>query len=426
MMKKGGKQMFKKSIIIFLIILFVPISYAQEKIYKKPNVKEEDAQRETGRAILSTGLSMPAIGNDPCQGVEKTMGGLIKYKPKGAAEFTGLPSKPSASVGRQGQVMEGGTSEGTQSFSAENVSYEGYDRDGIKCVEATANPDGTTTFKNTSDKSCIIQVGDRHTLSLAPKSEITTNTQKNENNPLSEGLGKVRSWLSDQLPDWLKPDPSPPRGRAGGVRGNCDPEGIAGGCRVIAGSGVVLPTLPEYLDTMAKWEKEGLATKLRWSRINPSPDSAVPSGGPSPTKTYPSQATKSGYEKEKASKTDKNTPIINPSEGSTSGSSGRSFDFCGRNLPTPEQAAAMGFDPRRIIDPPKPDWTGRIEQRGIDRTITWSKNIYSDKGKFKVEYTYKEGKLVAINYEFYDKHRNKIGNAFYDGKNGVVEAKRFR
>lgn len=413
--------MIKKSILIlFLISLFLSISHAQEKIYKKTNVKEEEAEREVGRAIFSIGFSMPAIGNDPCQGVEKTMGGLKKYKPKGAAEFTGLPTKPSTSIGKQGQIMQGET------YSDENVCYEGYDRDGQKCVEATANPDGTTTFKNTSDQSCVIQMGENHTVSLSPKSEITINTEKKDNNWILEGLGKTRSWIMDNLPDWAKSSPSPPKGSIAGPRGNCDPEGIAGGCRVNAGSGVVLPTLPEYLDAISKWEKEGLATKLKWSRINPSPDSVGPSGGPSPTQTYPSHATKSGYEREKASKTDKRDPIINPSEGSASGSRGRSFDFCGRNLPTPEQAAAMGFDPGRITDPARHDWTGRIEQRRTDRTLTWSKAIQSGKGNIKVEYTYREGKLVAIRYEFFDKGGNKIGSAFYDVGNRVVEAKRLR
>lgn len=86
----------------------------------------------------------------------------------------------------------------------------------------------------------------------------------------------------------------------------------------------------------------------------------------------------------------------------------------------------MGFDPGRITDPAKRDWTGRIEQQGTERTITWSKTIYSDRGFVKVEYTYKEGELVAINYEFFDQKGNKTGYVFYDSRNKTIEAKRLR
>ncbi len=428
--------MFKKTTIVALFILsFISVSYSQdniykktqEKIYKKMNVKKEDAREAVGKAIFSIGFSSPALGNDPCQGVEKTMGGMKKYG-SGGISLGKLPGKPSVSIGKQGQIMEGETSqESVESYSAENVCYEGYDAQGNKCVEATANPDGTTTFKNESDESCIIQLGDKHTLSLAPHSEITTNTQREENNPILEGLGKVRSWIIDKIPDWMEPEPSSHRTSAVGVRGNCDPEGIAGGCRINAGSGVVLPTLPEYLTFMAKAEKEGFAKRLRWTRINPSPESAGTSEGPKPSvgTTHPGQSTKSGYEKEKGSKVDKGGTITNPSEPSSGKAGGRGLDFCGRHLPTPQEAASMGFDPGRITDPANRDWTGRIEQRGTERTLTWSKTV-SGKENVRVEYTYKDGGLVAINYEFFDKKGNKIGLASYDAKTGTVEAKRLK
>lgn len=433
LLKEEVRNMSKKTIIVALFILsFISVSYSQdnvykktqEKIYKKTNVKREETREEVGRAIFSIGLSSPAIGNDPCQGVEKTMGGMKKY---GADSISlgKLPGKPSVSIGKQGQVMEGETSqESVESYSAENVSYEGYDAQGNKCAEATANPDGTTTFKNESDEKCIIQIGDKHTLSLAPHSEITTNTQRKENNPILEGLleGLGKAWIIIRI----KPEPSFSTSYVG-VRGNCDPEGIAGGCRINAGSGVVLPTLPEYLTFMAKAEKEGFAKRLRWTRINPSPESAGPSEGPksSAGTTYPGQSTKSGYEREKGSKVDKGGTIINPSEPSSGKAGGRGLDFCGRHLPTPQEAASMGFDPGRITDPAKRDWTGRIEQRGTERTLTWSKTV-SGKENVRVEYTYKDGGLVAINYEFFDKKGKRIGFASYDAKTGTVEAKRLK
>ncbi|WP_297212829.1 MULTISPECIES: hypothetical protein [Thermodesulfovibrio] len=421
--------MFRKglSFIIFsftFVFLFTLQTESIEKFYKKDNVSEGEASKEIGKAILSIGFSMPAIGNDPCQGMEKTIGGMKKYSPKRASEVTGLPTKPSTSVGRQGQIMEGESSQVIESYSSQNVCYEGYDREGKKCVEAIANSDGTTTFKNTSDKSCIIQIGDNHTLSLAPKSEITTNTQKEKNNPLTEGLGKARSWLLDKLPDWTKSSPSSPKGSGVGVRGNCDPEGIAGGCIINAGSGLVLPTLPEYLSFIDDSEKKGLATKLKWSRINPSPDSSVPSEGPKPTETYPSQSTKSGYEREKSSKTDKGGTIINPSDSSSS-RGGRNIDFCGRNLPTPEQAASMGFNPAKITDPANRDWTGRIEQTQQERSLIWSKSMRNNDGSIvKIERRYVDGKLSSINYTFYNKDGKQIGIVSYDSKARAVKGER--
>lgn len=236
----------------------------------------------------------------------------------------------------------------------------------------------------------------------------------------------ARSWIIDKIPDWAKPNPSPSRTSAVGVRGNCDPEGIAGGCRVSAGEGTVQATIPEYINTMADAERKGLAKKLMWTRVNPSPESAGPTEGPTPYgKSYPEQSTKSGYEKEKGSKVSKEETIINPSE-SASGRGDRSINFCGRKLPTPEQAAAMGFDPGRIIDPANRDWTGRIEERGNERTLIWSKTVSTANGSVKVEYSYKEGKLVSINYEFFDQKGNKIGYATFDGKNRTVEAKRLK
>ncbi|MCX7973513.1 MAG: hypothetical protein N3B16_03335 [Candidatus Aminicenantes bacterium] len=357
---------------------------SEEKSYQRLNVKKDEARDEVGRAIFSIGFSAPAIGNDPCQGIEKTLGGL-KHKPKGAAEITGLPTKPTTSLGKQGQAQEG---ESEITFlPADNVCYEGYDSEGRKCVEATINPDRTTTFKNTSDNKCVVMISDKYTLALAPKTEITLNTERKEPNPVVEAAGKVRSFIMDNLPDWAKPTPAPTKASVVGVRGNCDPYGITGGCRVKTGYGIALPTLPEYLNAMAEKEIRGQAERLKWSRVNPSPEGSTPAGGMKLSETYPGKSAKSGYEKEKGSKMDKKETIINPSD-SAPGKGGRSIDFCGRNLPTPEQAASMGFDPGRITDPAYREWTGRLEQRGTEITLTWSKTMATDRGEIKVEYTY--------------------------------------
>lgn len=409
-----------KNIMIFILLSILMVSSpfyseADEKVVKKENIKKQDAQREVINALYSIGLVMPSFGNDPCQGMEKTMGGMKKYG-SGGISLGGIPKKPSTNIGKQGQIME------EESFSAENVCYESYDSTGKKCAESTSNPDGTVTFKNDSEK-CVIVMGEDYTIILSRKTEVTMNIERKDSHPILEILGKARSWIMDKMPAWPKPSPVKTKGGAGGVRGNCDPEGIAGGCIVKSGDGVVMKTLPEYLNAIAEEEKKGTVERLKWSRINPSPDSSAQFGGPVASKTYPGEATKSGYEREKSAKTEKGETIINPSDSSSQRGE-RKIDFCGRGLPSPEEAASMGFDPGRITDPVKREWTGKIEQQKTTRTLTWTKTIHSNATTTRISHSYRDGELVGIMYEFFDKRGNKIGYAIYDGKTGSLEAKR--
>ncbi len=405
--------------------LMVSGGLGQPREVTRSNVRPGDSESTAMRLLISIGFEMPSFGNDPCTSPTKTMGGM-RTKIRSATEMTGLPTKPQASIGRQGQIMQG---EGGE-LSAENVCYESIDPAGNKCVEATYNPEtGKTTFKNNSNENCVVNLGEKSEVRLAPKSEVTIDTKPADRNAFLESLGGARSWLIKSFD--LLPAPGTSKGSVVGHRGNCDPYGITGGCNVTAGAGVMVPVYPEEsglnLKALAEAEKNGLAERLRWSRVNPSPEGRYPAHGPTssaPT-THPGQATQSGFEKEKESKMTKGGTITTPSGTGASRPGGRGIDMCGRHLPTSAEAAAMGFDPMRIIDPVS-DWTGRLEQKGMDRTLTWSKTMANRRGEtVRVEHTYKEGNLISRSYEVFDRNGKRIGSAFYDATTGKITAKRF-
>lgn len=61
----------------------------------------------------------------------------------------------------------------------------------------------------------------------------------------------------------------------------------------------------------------------------------------------------------------------------------------------------MGFDPGRITDPVKREWTGKIEQQKTTRTLTWTKTIHSNATTTRISHSYRDGELVGIMYEFF-------------------------
>ncbi len=413
--------MKKRNLVLFLIgsLLFTSSLSSQTKhpIFKKIGVKKEEAQNEVGRAIFSIGFSAPAVGNDPCQGVEKTMGGLKTYSLKGEVEFTGLPTKPSISIGKQGQVMEGEVDR-----TEENKKViEEMD----SAMNDFLNNDTQSAEHHLNNAREINDQRTRRDMEEVKKSENPTKEQldrlaedihtgwvigRNDDNldrqawqEFAKGAVRSTEYPSDRK-EWIKKTIYTP-----------NPEIVSCDSPVCKKA----DELNEKFGVSIKKRKEEKIS-IQEKRGGKSLDRGI-----QPAQNYPDQSTKSGYEREKSSKTEKGRTIINPSE-SASGRGSRGIDFCGRNLPTPEQAESMGFDPGRITDPANRDWTGRIEQRGTEKTLTWSKTILSAQGNIKVEYTYKEGEIVAINYEFFDRNGNKIGYAFYDGKKGVVEAKRLR
>ncbi|MEN2985051.1 MAG: hypothetical protein ABDH16_00060 [Thermodesulfovibrionaceae bacterium] len=422
--------MRKKLYVLIFIIIFLPFfSSAQAKFQqiqnisefivkkeiKKTNVKKEEAENEITKAIYSIGLSIPSIGNDPCQGIGKTIGGMKKYETKGASEITGLATKPSVSVGKQKQAMEG------------EVNREEENKQIISEMDAAMND-----FINNNNESAqkhldnARQINDNRT--RRDMEEV-----KNAENPTAEQLDRLAEdiWTGGVIghnDDSLSFQAWQEFAK-GAIRSSEYPEERKEFLRK-----TIYTPNPEFTscdspvcekadEVRRKFKKQLEADKERKSKITK--QQQIGGKGQSykqPTETYPGESTKSGYEREKSSKIDRKESITYPSD---SGGKGRgNIDFCGRNLPTP--AAAMGFDPRRIINPATGDWKGRITQRATERTLTWSKTISTDRNIVVVENTYKDGELVAINYNFFDKKGNRIGYASYNSTTKTVEAKRFK
>jgi hypothetical protein len=415
-----------------VLILGFGSAYGQVKQDQKPkvitknNVPPENADKETASIIISLGFSSPAIGNDPCQGAQKTMGGMKKYSSSNIS-LGKLPSKPSVSVGKSGQAMEGEeVYPGVEVQGQGNVCIESYDSEGNACVRATTDGQtGKTTYENLSDKSCDVQIGKNEVLHLTPKSQVTLDPPKEKTTGEKILQGSVKVWKEIRDFFGVESKPSrPTRASVTGVRGNCDPYGITGGCRVDKGSAWVIPSWFNPMDKLREAESKGWVEKLKSQRVNPNPESAIPSGGPTPAKTYPGESTKSGYEKEKESKTQKGELVTNPTDEGGAFSS-RGFDLCGRHLPSPEEFAKMKFDPGHIVDPVDKTWTGKIEQVEQERSLVWSKSVInSDGSSVRVERRYTNGNLSSISYTFYDKNGKQIGSVNYNARNSSVTGER--
>jgi len=423
----------KKLIILAIsvvLILGVGSTYGQVKQDQKPkiitknNVPPEKADKETASIIISLGFSTSAIGNDPCQGDQKTMGGMKKYSSSNIS-LGKLPSKPSVSVRKSGQAMEG---EEVYPGAEEqgNVCIESYDSEGNACVRATTDEQtGKTTYENLSDNSCDVQIRKDEVLHMAPKSQVTLDPpkEKTTGEKILECVGKVWKETRDFFGVESKPSRLT-RASGTGVRGNCDPYGITGGCRVDKGSAWVIPSWLNPMDKLREAESKGWVEKLKSQRVNPNPESAIPSGGPIPAKTYPGESTKSGYEREKESKAGKGELVTNPT-GEGGGFSSKGFDLCGRHLPSPEEFTKMKLDPGHIVDPADRTWTGRIEQIEQERSLVWSKSVInSDGSSVRVERRYTNGNLSSISYTFYDKNGKQIGSVNYNARDRSVTGER--
>ncbi|MGQ9571532.1 MAG: hypothetical protein ACUVUQ_12010, partial [Thermodesulfovibrionales bacterium] len=177
------------------VMVFPTLSSAQvKKQYQKTGVLPDQADSEAHSASIVLGLNLGSfsLGNDPCtRDAQNRLSPKSKYSDINLGK---LPSKPSVQIGRSGQAMEG-----DDTYSAENVSYEGYDREGNKCVEATANPDGSVTFQNTSENTCTVQIGENTTLNIAPKSEVTIEAPKEPTTEekIMHELGEARKDVKD-------------------------------------------------------------------------------------------------------------------------------------------------------------------------------------------------------------------------------------
>lgn len=423
-----------KRLTFFLISIFlvlgIGIAHAQKGTDKKPqivtknDVSPEEADKETSSIILSLGFSTPAIGSDPCSRMEKSRMGGSNIQIKGASEMTGLPGKPSVNIGKSGQAMEGETDELTAPYSEGNICIESIDSEGNPCVRATSDETGKVTYENLSDKSCVVQLGEDYVLRMSPKSEVTLDPprEKTTGEKILEFIGKV--WKENRELFGTTPPQRPSRTSIAGVRGNCDPYGVTSGCVIDKGSAWVIPSWMNPMDKLREAEKKGWVEKLRNQRVNPNPESSTLSGGPSPSKTYLGEATKSGYKKEKEARTHKGGQVTNPT-GEGGGFSTRGFDLCGRHLPTPQEMIAMKLDPGHIVDPADKTWTGRIEQIGQERSLVWSKSIRgSDGNMVKVERRYTNGTLSSISYTFYDRNGKQIGTVNYNANHRLVTGER--
>ena len=426
--------MKKLIILVFSIVLIFWLggAYGQvkqdqkSKVITKNNVPPEDADKETASIIISLGFSSPAIGNDPCQGAQKPMGGMKKYSSTNIS-LGKLPGKPSVSVGKSGQAMEGEeVYPGVEEQGQGNVCIESYDSEGNACLRATTDEQtGKTTFENLSDNSCDVQIGKDWVLHMAPKSQVTLEPpkEKTTDEKILEGVGKVWKETRDLFGVESKPS-RPTRTSVAGDRDNCDPYGITGGCSVDKGSAWVIPPWLNPMDKLREAEAKDWVEKLKSQRVNPNPESAIPSGGPTPAKTYPGESTKSGYEKEKEAKTGKGELVTNPT-GEGGVFSGRGFDLCGRHLPSPEEFTKMKLDPGHIVDPVDRTWTGRIEQIEKERSLVWSKSVINSDGSFvRVERKYINGSLSSISYTFYDKNGKQIGSVYYNVKDSSIKGER--
>ncbi len=425
---------------LFAVALSLPllafsdwVSAIDKKSYQENGVTQDRADSEAQSASIVLGLNLGSfsLGEDPCAREAKHI-----FSPKsskyGDISLGKLPGKPSVDLGKSGKAMEGESDVYPEEEKWENVCLEAYDEQGNKCVEARVNPDGTTTIKNTSDSHCVIELrGSRSgtVIKFAPNTEATFGLKPEEKSvgqTILNFLGDVRRWARDVTGLESQPE-TPTRTAVTGVRGQCDPYGVTGGCRVDKGSAWVIPSWLNPMDEILEAEKKGLVEKLVWQSVNPGSDSSAnPPGGPTPSRTYPAESTKSGFGKEKESKVFKGSQIINPSgEKSTGHPAG--FDFCGRHLPSPEEYARMGFDPGRITDPVDRSWNGRIEQAQNQRTLTWSKTMTgSDGSSVKVERRYHNGSLLSVSYQFFNSKGEKTGFINYDSRTGRVDGQRFK
>ena len=412
-------------LVLFLLVFGFGVAYAQKRPEKKPdvitknNVPPEKADEETSRVILSLGFSSPPFGTDPCQGAEKRLGGMKKYSPEGMS-LGKLPGKPSVSIGKSGQAMEG------------EVDRKEEEKEIIDEMDSAMND-----FLNNKKESAEQHLDNAREIN-DDRTRRDMEEVKNAENPTNEQLDRLAEdihtgWVIGRNDDNLDRQAwqefakgavrstEYPQDRKEWIKKTIytpNPELVSCDSPVCKKADELRRKYRKQLEASIRKGKEEKIGKQEQIGGRTS------SKGMQPSKTYPSEATKSGYEREKEAKTGKGGLVTNPS-GEGGGFSTRGFDLCGRHLPTPQEMTAMKLDPGHIVDPADRTWTGRIEQIGQERSLTWSKSMRGSDGYMvKVERRYTDGNLSSISYTFYDRNGRQIGAVNYNAKDRSVTGER--
>ena len=419
------KKLIILAISVVLILGVGSAAYAQLKQEQKPkvitknNVPPEKADKETASIIISLGFSSPTIGNDPCQGAQKPMGGMKKYSSTNIS-LGKLSDKPSVSVGKSGQAMEG------------EVDRKKEDQEIIEEMDSAMD-----NFSHNNKEAAEQDLGEARKIN-DDRTRRDMEEVKNSENPTKEQLdnlaedihtgwvigrnddnldrqawqefakGAVRSTeYPEDRKEWIKKTIYTP-----------NPEIVSCDSPVCGKADELRRKYQKELEASIQKNKEGKVGKQEQIGGKTSKK------GMQPAKTYPGESTKSDYEKEKESKTQKGELVTNPTDEGGAFSS-RGFDLCGRHLPSPEEFAKMKLDPGHIVDPVDKTWTGKIEQVEQERSLVWSKSVInSDGSSVRVERRYTNGNLSSISYTFYDKNGKQIGSVNYNARNRSVTGER--
>jgi len=419
------KKLIILAISVVLILGVGSAAYAQlkqeqnPKVITKNNVPPEKADKETASIIISLGFSSPTIGNDPCQGAQKPMGGMKKYSSTNIS-LGKLSDKPSVSVGKSGQAMEG------------EVDRKKEDQEIIEEMDSAMD-----NFSHNNKEAAEQDLGEARKIN-DDRTRRDMEEVKNSENPTKEQLdnlaedihtgwvigrnddnldrqawqefakGAVRSTeYPEDRKEWIKKTIYTP-----------NPEIVSCDSPVCGKADELRRKYQKELEASIQKNKEGKVGKQEQIGGKTSKK------GMQPAKTYPGESTKSDYEKEKESKTQKGELVTNPT-GEGGGFSSKGFDLCGRHLPSPEEFTKMKLDPGHIVDPADRTWTGRIEQIEQERSLVWSKSVInSDGSSVRVERRYTNGNLSSISYTFYDKNRKQIGSVNYNAMDRSVTGER--
>ncbi len=419
-----------KKTIFLPLFLFLVVSVvfvvAQKKEEHRSGIKPEEMQITMLNSLVSLGFEVPSVGADPCSHPVKTMGSS-GIKIKSATEMTGLKTKPDISVGRKGQIMSGegefDRDEAMQNYLDEWEAAYGdiVNNDHDSAVEHLDNARQTIEEVTRNDIDKVKNSKDPTLQDIRNLEEdMWCGGMSNMDEKLyheafktwydaAQRSSQVSQEKKDQLKiifgrNWEKypsPDQIP-----------CDTPH----CSEVK---KIAEKMSGFLES---YKKEKEAKAMKGAQIGGKGAELTKTG----TKTVAHRGLDEGLNKEKEAKATKEKTASTPTDQKGRGSAAGRIDFCGRHLPTPAEAAAMGFDPGHITDPAS-EWRGRLEQRGTEKTLTWTTTAVNKKGEtFEIEHTYRDGQLIQARYEIFDKSGNRLGSGIYDGKTKTITVQRLK